>query len=70
MSWESKFINFGVLKVEGDKVNVYGDRTSYVTIYVSSPVTNATWAGGEIKVYLSNGKVQRYKDRTSYVTVY
>lgn len=69
MSWDSKYINFGVLKVEGNKVNVYGDRTNYVTINVSSPVTNATWAGGEINVYLSNGKVQRYKDRTNYVTV-
>lgn len=70
MSWDSKYINFGVLKTDGDKVHVYCDKNNYITIYVGANVVNATWAGGEINAYLSNGKVQRYSDKNNYQTIY
>lgn len=69
MAWESKFINFGVLKVDGSNVKVYHDTHNYVTISVGEQVTQAQWAGGEINVYLMSGKVRRYKDTHNYVTV-
>ncbi len=44
--WESKYYNFGVIRIEGDKVKVYYDRTNYATVSVGQPVTHAAWAGG------------------------
>ena len=69
MSWESKYPNFGVLKVDGDKVHVYSDKYSYLTIDAGSKVQNASWAGGEINITLFNGNVRRYKDKYSYITI-
>jgi hypothetical protein len=69
MSWETKYSNFGVVKIEGKNVKVYCDRNSYVTISSGEDVTNAQWAGGELNVSMKNGKVRRYKDRNNYVTI-
>lgn len=69
MAWDSKFVNFGVVKIEGNNVKVYKDQYSYVTVSVGKSVTNAVWAGGELNVSMSDGKVRRYKDQYSYVTV-
>ena len=67
--WESKYHHFGVIRIEGDKVKVYYDRTNYTTISVGQPVTHAAWAGGELNITLANGKVRRYRDRTNYTTI-
>ena len=69
MAWDSKVLNFGVLKTEGKYVKVYSDRSSYITLSVGEEVTNAAWAGGELNVTLKNGKVRRYKNRSSYITI-
>ena len=69
MAWDSKILNFGVLKIEGKYVKVYSDRSSYTSISVGEEVINAVWAGGELNVTLKNGKVRRYKDRSSYITI-
>jgi hypothetical protein len=69
MAWDSKFINFGVVKIEGNNVKVYKDSSNYTTVAVQSPVSNANWAGGELNVTLSTGKVRRYKDSSNYTTI-
>ena len=69
MAWDSKYVNFGVLKIDGTKVKVYKDQVNYFSLNVSKPVTNAIWAGGELNIYMSDGKVRRYKDMTNYVTI-
>jgi hypothetical protein len=69
MAWDSKFINFGVVKIDKDKVKVYKDQNNYTTVSVGKPVTNATWAGGELNVAMADGKVRRYKDQNNYTTV-
>ena len=69
MSWESKFVNYGVVKIEGEQVKVYYDQYSYVTISVGNQVTNANWAGGELNIAMSDGKVRRYSDQYSYITI-
>jgi hypothetical protein len=69
MAWDSKFINFGVAKIEGDKVKVYRDSLNYITINVGKQVTSANWAGGELNVSMSDGKVRRYRDDLNYVTI-
>jgi len=69
MAWDSKYINFGVVKIEGYNVKVYKDSSNYTTIYVGSAVNNANWAGGELNVTLATGKVRRYKDSSNYTTI-
>ena len=69
MAWDSKFFNYGVIKVEGNSVKIYKDQYTYSTIHVGQPVNNASWAGGELNVSLASGKVRRYKDQYTYSTI-
>ncbi len=69
MAWDSKFINFGVVKIEGKNVKVYKDTSNYSTISVGEEITNANWAGGELNVALKSGKVRRYRDTSNYSTI-
>ena len=69
MAWDSKYPNFGVLKLDGRNVKVYCSQSSYVTVGVGVDVTNANWAGGELNVSLKDGKVRRYSSQSSYSTI-
>lgn len=69
MAWDSKFVNFGVLKIDGDKVKVYRDQNYYITLTIGKQVNNAVWAGGELNVSMSDGKVRRYRDQNYYTTI-
>jgi hypothetical protein len=66
MAWDSKFIEFGVAKVEGDKVKVFKDKFTYNTLSIGKPVKYAIWTGSELTVYLSDGKVRKYKDQFTF----
>ena len=69
MPWDSKYPNFGVVKIDGKIVRVYSDRDDYITIGLGDEVASAAWVGGELNLTLKNGKVRRYKDRNYYVTI-
>jgi hypothetical protein len=69
MTWESKYVNFGVVKTEGDKVLVYKDQYNCIKISIGKPVNYAMWAGGELSVYLTDGKVRRYRDQYNYMVI-
>jgi hypothetical protein len=69
MAWDSKYVNYGVVKIDGSKVKVYKDSSNYTTISVGKPVTAASWAGGELNISMSDGKVRRYKDSSNYTTI-
>jgi hypothetical protein len=69
MPWDQKYPNYGVVRIENDKVKVYRDRDNYTTLSVGKTVTNATWAGQELNVTMSDGKVRRYRDRDNYSTI-
>lgn len=69
MAWDSKYINFGVIKIEGDRVKLYRDQNNYTTVSVGKPITNAAWAGGELNITMSDGKVRRYRDQNNYSTI-
>jgi hypothetical protein len=69
MAWDSKFFNFGVVKIDGKNVKVHSDSSSYRTISVGEEVVNANWAGGELNITLKSGKVRRYSDGSSYRTI-
>ena len=69
MAWESKYVNFGVLKIEGNLVRVHFLPQSYVTIDVGERPVSANWSNGEINIALSNGKVRRYSSYQSYITI-
>lgn len=59
-------MNYGVAKVDGNNVKVYKDQFSAVTLSIGKPINYAIWAGGELCVYLMDGKVRRYKDQFTY----
>jgi hypothetical protein len=69
MAWESKYTNFGVVKIDGDKIYVYYDQNNKTTIYAHQKVISANWAGGELNVSMSDGKVRRYRDSNNYITI-
>ncbi|MFZ4705380.1 MAG: hypothetical protein ACOYMF_05170 [Bacteroidales bacterium] len=69
MSFDQRFINYGVIKIEGKNVKLYKDSTTYSTININEEVSNAVWAGSFLNVSLKNGKVRRYSDTTTYQTI-
>jgi hypothetical protein len=69
MAWDSRFSNYGVVKIDGSSVKVYRDSQNYTTISTFSKVTNASWAGGELNISLADGKVRRYRDSQNYSTI-
>ena len=69
MAWDSKYIAFGVIKIQGDRVHLYSSRDNYATISVGKPVNSAIWAGGFLNVNLADGKVRRYSSRDNYSTI-
>lgn len=68
-NWESKFVNFGVARPDGNLVKVYENKFAYVTLNAGSKVSYVTWAGDQLNVFLENGKVRRYKDKFSWVDI-
>jgi len=69
MPWDKKFIEYGVVKVEKDKVKVYKDSSNYTTIYIGKPIKEARWSGDKLSVILMDNKVRVYKDSSNYNTV-
>jgi len=69
MPWDSKYSDYGVVRVEGRKVKVYSDQDNYTPISLSEIVSNAVWAGGELNISLKSGKVRRYRDKYNYTTI-
>lgn len=66
MAWDKKYINYGVAKFEDKRVKVYQDQFSFTSISVNESIKDVMWSGGELNVYLTNGKVRKYKDQFSY----
>ena len=66
MAWSSKFVEFGVAKTEGDKVKVYQDKFTFLTLSIGKPVKYAVWSGNELTVYLQDGKVRKYRDQFTF----
>lgn len=64
--WDKKYINYGVARFEGTKVKVYHDQFSFTSISVNESIKDVIWSGGELNVYLTNGRVRRYKDQFTY----
>ena len=69
MAWDSKYSNFGVIKITGDRVHLYYSRDNYDTISVGKQVTSANWAGNEVIVNMIDGKVRKYKSKDNYQTI-
>jgi hypothetical protein len=69
MAWDSKYPNFGVVKIDGKKVKVYCDTSQYKIVDLPEEVTSANWAGGELNVTMRSGKVRRYSDNSQYKNV-
>ena len=69
MAFDSRFIDYGVIKIEGEKVKLYSTSSNHVYISVGKNVTNAVWSGDVLNVYLSDGKVRRYTSTSNYTII-
>ena len=71
MSWDKKFIDFGVVKIDSifNVVQVYRKENVCVRIPIGQPIMNAIWIDDELNIILSDGKVRRYSNQSSHVTV-
>ncbi len=69
MAWDTKYLAFGVIKIQGDKVHMYSSRDNYTTLTLGKPVVTAVWAGSFLNVTLADGKVRRYSSRDSYSSI-
>jgi hypothetical protein len=63
MSWDRKFIDYGIVAVEGQKVKVYSNPQFCINIDVGKDIQSAYWSGDSVIVVLENGETRQY---TSY----
>lgn len=68
MSW-NKAMNFGVVKIEGNKVKLYESTINYDIIRVNEKIKDARWVNNAIVLSLEGGKVRRYTSFDRYITV-
>ena len=69
MSWSPSQRHFGVYKVEGKSIKIYGTPTSYTTLNVGEEISRVDWNGDNLQVLLKNGKVRIYKPNGSYTFI-
>ncbi|MBB4804378.1 hypothetical protein HNP37_004465 [Flavobacterium nitrogenifigens] len=69
MGFESKFINYGIIKIEGQKVKLYSTASNHIYINIGKDVANAVWSGNVLNVYLSDGKVRSYTSTSNYTNI-
>lgn len=69
MAFDKKYVDSGILKIEGQRIKVYSTGGTYIMINTGYEVRSANWAGSELIVHLVNGKVRRYSYEGAYVTV-
>ena len=59
MAWDAAK-NFGVIKVEGNRVRLYYSKDNHHTIVLNDGVVDARWADDAVIITLDNGLVRRY----------
>jgi len=69
MAFDSKFPNYGVIKVEGNSVLIYYSSSNYDRIPCGDPVSSASWAGDHVIVNYVSGKIRRYSSTSNYDNV-
>ncbi|MES2863703.1 MAG: hypothetical protein V4666_06260 [Bacteroidota bacterium] len=69
MAFDKRYVDSGILKIDGEKIKVYSIGGTYITINAGTDVRSANWAGNELIVHLANGKIRRYSYEGSYKTV-
>lgn len=69
MAFDKRYVDSGLLKIDGEKIKVYSIGGTYITINVGYDVRSANWSGSELIVHLANGKTRRYSYEGSYKTV-
>lgn len=71
MSWDKRYVDFGIVKIEGqNRLKIYRDRDNYTYLTVGNEtITDVRWTGDQLSVWLSSGKVRRYKDSGNYITI-
>ncbi len=68
MAFDNKYQNYGVIKIESNRVNLFESSQNYLTLNTGGETPlSAHWAGEAVIVNLANGKVRRYTTQQSYV---
>jgi hypothetical protein len=69
MAWDRKYSDFGVLKIEGERVVVFCNSYTRTSVNVGKKVVSAIWSGGDLLVTLADGKVRRYPNDYTFSTI-
>jgi hypothetical protein len=69
MAFDSRFSDYGVIKIEGEKVKLYSTSSNHIYINVGKKITNAVWSGVALNVYLTDGIVRRYTSPSSFTII-
>lgn len=70
MPFEQKYVNYGVIKIDNERLRIYKDKSDYMTLPIpGQKIMNAIWSGGAIVVTLADGKIRRYRDPSNYSTI-
>lgn len=62
MGWSKNFIDYGLIKNNGDSVKVHSDSLNGHTIWVGKKVTNAYWSGDSVIITTADGETRRYRN--------
>lgn len=69
MAFDRRFVDSGILKIDGEKLKVYSTGGTYITISMGSNIISANWVGDQIIAHLASGKTRRYSYEGAYTTV-
>jgi len=69
MAFDSRFSDYGVIKIEGEKVKLYSTSSNHIYINVGKKITNAVWSGVTLNVYLADANVRCYTSPNTYTTI-
>ncbi len=69
MAWDRKYPDYGVTKIEGERVVLYCNSYTHTSVNVGKKVVSAIWSGGDLIVTCADGTVRRYPNDFTYSTV-
>ncbi len=69
MAWDRKYPDYGVLKIEGDKVVIFCNSYTRTSVNVGKKVNSAHWAGADLIVNLADGTVRKYPNDYTFSTI-
>ena len=69
MAWDRKYSDYGVIKIEGERVILYCNSFTRTSLNVGKKVLSAHWSGTDLIVNLADGKVRKYPNDFTFSTI-